>query len=144
MIEIADRAQTSDGAELTIFYDGECPICSLEMSKLKLRPQAQQVHFVDYRTQDISSWPVKFEELDYQIHGITRAGEVIKGVDVFIHLYSLMGLNFIAKVLSIKVLRPLYDLGYVLFAKNRKLLGRIFQFAFFSRSQSSKDSNIKS
>jgi predicted DCC family thiol-disulfide oxidoreductase YuxK len=139
MIDADDPNNGAGTADLIIFFDGECPICSFEMSKLKRRSAASRVHFVDYRTQDILPWPVKFEELDQQIHAITADGRVIKAIDVFIELYSLMGLKLIAGVLKIKVLRPLWDLGYLLFAKNRKVLGRLFQWAFFSRNQPSKD-----
>ncbi len=128
---------------LTVFYDGDCPICSREMCLLQRRPNAERIFFVDYRPQDLSAWTLTKAELDLQIHAINQAGVVLKGIDVFAELYRILGLRFIATLIENPLLRPIFKLAYRIFAKNRLLIGKVFQSALFVPSQLRKVSKIK-
>jgi predicted DCC family thiol-disulfide oxidoreductase YuxK len=134
---------SNDSVLLTVFYDGDCPICSREMWLLQRRPNAERIFFVDYRQQDLSSWSLTKVALDLEIHAINQAGVVLKGIDVFSELYRILGFRFIPNLLETPVLRPLFKLAYRIFAKNRLLIGKVFQAALFLPNQACKVSKIK-
>jgi len=68
---------------------------------------------------------LSYEQLMAEIHGRTAAGEVVTGVEVFRQLYGRVGLRYVVWVTRVPVLRRMFDVAYVLFARNRlRLTGR--------------------
>ncbi len=115
---------------LTIYYDGLCPLCMAEITLLRSRNAAGLVNFVNFRDN-------AFDEDEHQIscsramatmHGRLEDGQMLTGVRVFEEAYRRVGLNFLAGLLSITILRPILDKVYVWFAAHRhaisKMVGR--------------------
>ncbi|MBU3005119.1 thiol-disulfide oxidoreductase DCC family protein [Paraglaciecola arctica] len=106
---------------LTIFYDGYCPLCLLEMKKLKQLDKQHTITFVDIQA---PSFFEEYPQLDWQslnarIHGYLPNGELISGLDVTYLAWCLVGKGWVYAPLRWPVIRWFADRAYNLFAKNR-------------------------
>ncbi len=105
---------------LTIFYDGDCPLCHFEMAHLKQYDQDNQIELVDIQQSDFDKL---YPEINYQeamkvLHGV-YLGEVLLGLDVTKRAWSLVGKGCWVAPLSWPVINPLSKWGYLRFAKYR-------------------------
>ncbi len=114
-------------AELTLLYDGLCPICSREVRWLKRLDKKQKLGFKDITEPSFNAehYGVTYEQLMAQIHVQYADGQLIKGMPVFRALYKAVGLGWLLAPTGWPVLRVLFDLLYQLFAKHRNLLGKL-------------------
>jgi len=106
---------------LTIFYDGYCPLCLMEMDKLKRLDKQQNIRFVDINE---SSFSVLYPHLDWQvlnarIHGYLEDGTLISGLDVTYLAWKLVGKGWVYAPLRWPVISWFADIAYNLFAKHR-------------------------
>ncbi len=113
-------------AELTLYYDGKCPLCVAEIEFLQSRNQQGQLGFVDVTESgfEASTHQISCEAAMAQIHGRTAAGDVLVGVPVFARAYQLANLQVLAWILSRQWLMPVLQPAYVLFAKHRQAISR--------------------
>lgn len=112
--------------ELTLFYDGQCPLCVAEIEFLQSRSTKDQLAFVDVTKSgfEAAGHQISCEAAMAQIHGRTADGQVLVGVPVFATAYRLAKLPFLAWLLSRRWLMPLLQPAYVLFAKHRQAISR--------------------
>lgn len=115
--------------ELTILYDGGCPLCLREVRLLRGRdPQGAWLGFVDIDAADYE--PADHGGIDYRsamarIHGITAEGQVLRDVAVFARAYELVGLGWVYAPSRWPALAPLINGVYGLWAGARlRLTGR--------------------
>ena len=113
-------------AELTLYYDGKCPLCVAEIEFLQSRNPQGQLGFVDVTESgfEASAHQISCEAAMAQIHGRTAAGDVLVGVPVFARAYQLANLPVLAWILSRQWLMPVLQPAYVLFAKHRQAISR--------------------
>lgn len=107
--------------ELTVFYDGLCPLCNAEMRHLKKNDSENKIALVDITS---ACFPVDYPHLDKQtlndrIHGLLADGQMISGLDVTYKAWDLVGKGWIYAPLRWPLIRPLADVCYTLFAKHR-------------------------
>lgn len=115
-------------AEITILYDGECPLCTRELAMLKRidrrrgRLGAIDIAAVGF---DASRYGRDWETLMGRIHGVLPDGSVIEGVEVFRRAYAAVGRGWVLRWTSLPpFVRPV-DAAYRWFARNRlRLTGR--------------------
>lgn len=114
--------------ELTLFYDGQCPLCQAEIHFLQSRDIEGKLGFVDVTQAqfDPSTHQISCEAAMAQIHGRLANGQVLVGVPVFAQAYQLARLPVLAWVLSRRWLQPILGPAYVLFAKHRHTLSKRF------------------
>ncbi|MEY4439620.1 MAG: hypothetical protein RIQ36_1084 [Pseudomonadota bacterium] len=112
--------------ELTLYYDGQCPLCVAEVEFLQSRNVQGQLAFVDITQAGFAEagHNISCEAAMAQIHGRTSDGQVLVGVPVFATAYRLVKLPVLAWLLSRKWLMPVLQPGYVLFAKHRQAISR--------------------
>ena len=112
--------------ELTLYYDGQCPLCVAEIEFLQSRNAQGQLAFVDVTETGFESagHNISCEAAMAQIHGRTADGRVLVGVPVFATAYKLAKLPVLAWLLSRKWLMPVLQPAYVLFAKHRQTLSK--------------------
>ncbi|WP_034475157.1 thiol-disulfide oxidoreductase DCC family protein [Aestuariibacter salexigens] len=106
---------------LTIFYDGQCPLCMKEMSHLMKLNRDGCLRFEDIMADDFSQ---RFPDLNWQhlndrIHGQWQDGSVIQGLDVTYHAWRLVGKGWVYGWMRWPVIRWFADKAYLLFAKHR-------------------------
>jgi len=119
-------------AQLTILYDGGCPLCLREVRFLQQRdqrrhPQAPQLGFVDinapaYQPEDHGG--IGYREAMGRIRAIAADGRVLRDVAVFREAYALIGLGWLYAPTGWPLLAPLVNGLYGLWAAGRLRLTR--------------------
>jgi len=122
----ADR--TGAVAIFTLYFDGECPFCVREVRWLQRRDRRGALAAVDIAAPEFDAAAIgrTRDEMMARIHGRRADGEVITGMAVFREAYRAVGLGWITAPTGWPLLRPLFDLAYRAFARNRVRLGRLF------------------
>lgn len=113
--------------KLSIYYDGQCPLCQAEIHVLQQRNQRQLLAFFDVSDSVVADQLQQFTcaEALNSMHGVLSTGEVIRGVSVFAEAYKRADLTGLSWLLSIKQLQGFYAWLYRLFAKHRHAIAKI-------------------
>lgn len=124
----ATATTTTRDAQLTLLYDGDCPICCAEVRFMQRRDDAGRLGFVDITSPsfDPSRHGLTHDDVHARLHAVLADGRVIDGVEVFRRAYAAIGLGWVLAPTRWPVLRQITDLGYVVFARYRVRLGRLF------------------
>lgn len=117
-------------ADLTILYDGGCPLCRREVTFLEQRDR--QCHgtkpslaFVDIDQPDYDSTlyqGVSYREAMGRIHAIEANGSVLRDLAVFRRAYELIGMGWLYAPTRWPVVGSLAEAAYGLWARLRLLL----------------------
>lgn len=114
--------------EITVLYDGQCPLCVREIEMLRRRaPEGRRAAFEDIAAPGFEPgrYGKTHAELMARIHGVLPDGRVIEGMAVFRRVYAAVGLGWLLAPTGWPLLRPLFDAAYRWFARNRlRLTGR--------------------
>jgi predicted DCC family thiol-disulfide oxidoreductase YuxK len=106
---------------LTIYYDGECPLCLAEIHFLKSRNSLGLLEFVDVAAP-------QYRETEHQLscklalatmQGQLADGTQLEGIPVFAAAYKRANLPTLAWLFSRSWLKPVLNAGYYVFAKYR-------------------------
>jgi len=120
-------------AELTLLYDGGCPLCRREVNTLERRDHARhgtarRLAFVDI---DPSTYdPAAHQGVTYaqamgRIHGLQADGTVLRDLAAFRRAYELVGWGWIYAPTRWPVVGPLAEAAYGLWARWRlRITGR--------------------
>lgn len=120
-------------ADLTILYDGGCPLCRREVTFLEQRDQKRHgnqpsLAFVDIDTPDYDPsfhQGVGYREAMGRIHAIEADGTVLRDLAVFRRAYELIGLGWLYAPTRWPLVGPLAEAAYGLWARFRlQLTGR--------------------
>jgi predicted DCC family thiol-disulfide oxidoreductase YuxK len=110
-------------AELTLLFDGGCPMCLREVKTLRRRDEGKgRLAFVD--VDDPAYDPARYAGITYadamgRMHAIRADGQVIHDVEVFRQAYGLVGWGWLYAPTRWPLLRPLVDALYGLWARWR-------------------------
>lgn len=113
--------------ELTIFIDGQCPLCVIEMGHLTRKDTQTKLKIVDIFSNDIN---LHYPELDTNmamnaLHGLTSDGEWLIGLDVTHRAWTLVGCGWRTSFLRWRWLKPITDKAYYFFAKHRNFISKL-------------------
>jgi predicted DCC family thiol-disulfide oxidoreductase YuxK len=105
---------------LTIFYDGNCPLCTLEMQKLKRYDTNELIVLEDLHQENFSTL---FPDIDINkamqvLHGQYQ-GKLLLALDVTHRAWTLVGRGAIVAPLQFPIVKQLAHRGYLLLAKYR-------------------------
>ena len=120
---------------VNIIYDSKCNICKLEMDFLARRDAKlsgsgpKKIRLTDiesdtYNPNDPKNGGVTYEKGMAAIHAITSDGRVIEGTKVFKEAYDLVGLGWLFKFTEWRIMKPVVQWGYEVFAKYRTVVTR--------------------
>lgn len=114
-------------AELTILFDGLCPVCAREMGFLRNRDRARRIEFVDIAAAgfDPGRFGLSMPQVIGAMHAVLPDGRVIVGVEVFRRAYALVGLGWLLRWTAWPLLRPVADFGYRIFARVRPRFSKL-------------------
>ncbi len=128
---------TTAEPELTLYFDGSCPLCLAEVIFLQSRNVQGQLAFVDVTQTGFQATDhhISCEAAMAQIHGRTAQGHVLVGVPVFAMAYKLAKLPVLAWILSRPWLTPILQPAYVWFAKHRQTISRLIGPGVFRLSK---------
>ena len=114
--------------KLTIYYDGQCPLCQAEIEFLKTRNRENLLAFVDLAdpSLDEDKHQISCSMALENIHGRLGDGQLLVGVPVFAEAYRRAGLHALSWLLSRRWSSPMLSIAYRLFARYRRpISGRI-------------------
>jgi predicted DCC family thiol-disulfide oxidoreductase YuxK len=113
---------------LRILIDGDCPLCRREARLLeRLDRDRGRLEMVDIAASafDPSRFGLTMEHVMGEIHAVLPDGRLVTGMEVFRRAYAAVGLGWLLAPSGWPVLRPLFDVLYRWFARNRlRLTGR--------------------
>jgi len=110
---------------ITVFYDGECPMCTAFVRKVKASPQNE-----DFEYSDATKVPlprgIEKDAVMKEIHAIDNQGKIYKNVDViFKILETSRRYRFLVIFGRLPVIRQVLLLIYRIVAHNRhNIFGR--------------------
>jgi len=107
-------------AQLIIFYDGKCPLCSLEMQKLKQHDVSEKIKLIDLHQPDFeSTFPhININKALAILHGEYQ-GKLLLGLDVTHRAWTLVGKGIWVAPLQWPVIKQVAHLSYLLLARYR-------------------------
>lgn len=113
-------------AALTLYFDGACPFCVKSMRQLRRWDTAGRLAFVDIAAPGFDPAPlgVNMAALNREVHGRTREGEVLAGIDTMLAAYTLAGRGWLVWPLRVRLLRPALAGCYRWFARHRYAISR--------------------
>lgn len=112
---------------LTIYYDGQCPLCLAEIHILTARNRRGLLSFIDISDKEFANagHPVSCAAAMATMHGRLGNGQLLTGVAVFAEAYRRADLRFLAWLFSRAWTRPILDIGYDAFARYRHSISRV-------------------
>ncbi len=115
-----------NSSELTLFFDGNCPLCAAEMARLHRWDKAGRLGFVDMSNPGFDPEPlgVDMTALNRELHSQTVTGEILVGIDSMLLAYTLVGKDWMVCPLRVKALRPVLVNLYRKLARHRYRLSR--------------------
>jgi len=107
---------------LTLLYDAQCAVCSLEMDHLRSRNHEGKLQFVDIAAPgfDPAPYGATLAAMNAEIHARRADGQVIHGVQVLRLAYEAVGLGWVFRPTAWAPLRVLSEAGYRAFARHRQ------------------------
>lgn len=114
-------------AQLTIFYDSQCPLCDIEMRHLRAADKAGAIVMEDIHAEGFEQ---RFPHIDRDrasalLHGQLQDGRLLLGLDVTHRAWSLAGRGWLTAPLRWPLLRLFSDALYRLFARHRYRISRV-------------------
>ena len=108
--------------DLTLLFDGACPLCLREVGFLRRRDLSKRIVFVDIDSPEYA--PQNYGDISYRnamgrIHAITADGSVLQDVAVFREAYRLVGLGWIYAPTRWPLIGALVDRIYAIWASRR-------------------------
>jgi predicted DCC family thiol-disulfide oxidoreductase YuxK len=106
---------------LTLYFDGDCPLCAREIQLLRRRADEHRLNLVDISLGDFDPAVVGQSKQTLQdcLHARFADGQWVTGLDATLWSWRAAGLDRWAAPLTWKPLRPLLELGYRLFCRLR-------------------------
>ena len=108
-------------AELILFFDGKCPLCTKEIALLQRYDKNAKIQFEDINSASFETqFPfINLHEARDVLHGQLLGGTIITGMDVTFMAWDLVERHRWLKMLNLPLVRPLTDWGYQIFARHR-------------------------
>lgn len=113
--------------QLTVFYDGKCPLCVREIRWLRKKNTAGIFAFENYHDPECSAkdFDLTVEQLHRAIHGVRPDGTLLKGMAVFRAIYSGLGMGWLTAITGWPIIKHLFDGLYWCFARIRPIFGKL-------------------
>lgn len=110
--------------QLTLLYDGDCPLCMREVNFLRGRSTkyGDPINFVDIASPEYDpsvNGGISYEVAMGRIHGITGEGNILEGVTVFRAAYNAVGLGWVYSITTIPAIGWVADKIYDAWADRR-------------------------
>jgi predicted DCC family thiol-disulfide oxidoreductase YuxK len=116
---------------IRIFIDGECPLCKREGAVILRLDRGRGLVVLEdiaAKTFDPSKWGLTHDAVAKAIHAELPDGRIVSGLEVFRRVYASLGWlgGAVWAPTGWPILRPLFDMGYRWFARNRLRIGGWF------------------
>jgi predicted DCC family thiol-disulfide oxidoreductase YuxK len=110
-----------------VLFDGDCPLCSGEMRRLKVHDRTNRLRLVDIAHPDFDSvaWGFERAALSSRLHVRDESRRWLVGMPAIRHVYATVGAGWVMALTRLPVLAPLADWVYARIAPNRKLISTL-------------------
>ena len=119
---------SSEGWQIRVLYDAECPLCAREGRLLeRLDAGRGRIELEDIASPAFNAGRYGLDpaDLEAKLHGVLPDGRIVQGVEVLARAYEAVGLGWLVKPARWPGFRWLLDRAYLWFARNRlRLTGR--------------------
>ena len=111
---------SGEPCRLTIFFDGQCPLCAKEMRALKARDHKNLLQLEDIWQDNFEQHhpAINQETANRVLHAVDDSGNLLLGLDVTARAWSMVGINRY-NWLRWQLIKPVADFFYRRFANNR-------------------------
>ncbi len=112
---------------VTVFFDGQCPLCAREIGFYQRQKGAEGVKWVDVTTAPQEALPTGLTQKDAlaRFHVLSAGGELVSGGQAFTTLWlSLPAFRWGGRLLQARFLAGLLEMAYRVFLPCRPLLQR--------------------
>lgn len=113
--------------QLSVFFDGLCPLCSREIDHYRKQQGSEKLTFIDITsdTFDAAGEGLDPRRVHKVMHTRDQSGKLYTGVDAFVAIWDILPkYGWLAKIARNGLARPLMDFGYNVFAAVRPYLPR--------------------
>ena len=106
--------------ELEVFYDGMCSVCSKEMAHYRAKDKDHKINFIDIAASDFDAQAHGLDRkaVNRRLH-VKRPGKhaYVTGVESFAAIWDTLGIfRPLSAATKLKPLKPVFNLGYAIFA----------------------------
>ena len=111
-------------ATVQAYFDGQCPLCSREISHYRKRVSPESVEFVDIAKPGFDAVALGFDPHRVQRHfHVKKDGQLCIGVDAFRAIWSIIpGYRWLGKLTGLPIVYQVSKAAYAVFARIRPLL----------------------
>jgi predicted DCC family thiol-disulfide oxidoreductase YuxK len=119
--------ETAKNPELTVYYDGACPLCTAEIGHYETRDGADAICFVNIAEENARTG----DDLDCEaalkrFHVRKPDGTLLSGAAAFAEIWeTLPGWRWLARLAKLPGVLWILEIGYRLFLPIRPILSRI-------------------
>lgn len=126
-----ERTYSMSTPQLTLLYDGSCPICAWEKRNLSRKDKLGKMAFIDIHAPgfDAAQYGTTMDALMARLHAVTPDGRIIQGIETILESYRAVGWWWAYLPLSV-VPRHLAEKSYDWFASHRHGISRRIGFLF--------------
>ena len=113
--------------KMQVFYDGECCVCSAEISHYKKKDDNNSIDFVDICDEKFRAEDYGVAECDIHtnLHVKSSDGTMHRGIDAFIAIWeNTPGFEKFARMMRYKIIYFFAKCGYAVFVRIRPFLPR--------------------
>ena len=122
----------TDPHSLTVWYDGDCPICTAEIGLIRTLDRASAIEFVDLSLP--GGCPTDRAARLARIHAQPRDGRMVSGAAAFVAMWRVLPrLRPLATLASPPPILWLLERAYLLFLKLRPTLQAIVRWGLARR-----------
>lgn len=116
-------------SEVTVFYDGSCPLCLAEVGQYKRADSNDALSLVDVSSDDfVGDTQITQQAAMARFHVRLADGRQVSGAHGFVEVWRVIpSWSGLAKLASIPGVLPLLELFYRFFLGARPLMVRIFK-----------------
>lgn len=127
MARTNDSETGSAPPALTVYYDGACPLCSLEIAHYRSRPGAERMRFVDAASPGAPLGAgLERDAALRRFHVRDEQGRLRSGAAGFVAIWALLpGWRWLARLARVPGLLWLMERGYRAFLPLRPYLARL-------------------
>lgn len=111
-------------ADVTVYFDGSCPLCSVEIRHYASRSGAERLRFVDVSQPDAAVGPeLTAGDAMRRFHVRNSDGTLLSGARAFVAIWqTLPGWRLAARIASLPGVTAILEIGYRLFLPIRPAL----------------------
>ncbi len=127
-----NTSNSAPGCDLTVYHDGACPICSVEIGHYKKLAGAERILFIDANSASVDAFG---DELDRdkalaRFHARLADGRLVSGAEAFAALWqTLPRYRRLGRIARLPVIRQGLEIAYRLVLPVRSVLsGLITRF----------------